>query len=234
MKIWNMIDPQDQRFAQAWLRGPWVPENSPGLCQECGSSQQVRGQPMGMEWEEGTALIGDFVWPSGFDLAIQETVFDRLLQQFHGFEKGLITMYQDPKLKKPTRITKRTKPRIWLPYDGPVLFDLWITKIVPMHPNTTAVLVKACHTCGMKKYRLKGVEIWKHKYDKSLRKRIEVHQERVPEQGLFVSKIDLGDADIFRVANFRYILCTDRVKEFIEREGFSNVKFLEYGEVLAT
>ncbi len=232
MRIWNMDDPINHEFAQAWLRGNWGPEGT-SVCKECTASQQTRIQPLGLEWEAGSDRIGDFIWASGFDVAIQEPVFDALLERFCGFEKGPVEMIQEPMLKKPIRRTNRTKPRVWLPYGGPPLFELWITTMVQMHPSSSAALVKECHTCDYKMYHLEGVERQDYQYDASSGKLVNVHTARVSDQGIFVEKADLHDADIFRVAEFPgLILCTDRVKEFIEREGFTNVNFLQYGDVL--
>ena len=66
-------------------------------------------------------------------------------------------------------------------------------------------------------------------------KRGELVKKRVPRslgQGIYVSKGDLKGADIFRVHEFpAWIFCTNRVKGFIEREGFTNVVFFEMGEL---
>jgi hypothetical protein len=44
-----------------------------------------------------------------------------------------------------------------------------------------------------------------------------------------------SDEGIFRVAEFPgWILCTDEVKQLIESHGFTNVSFLEMGEVLGS
>ncbi len=225
--------PNDKQFAEAYIGGNWEPEDPP-FCEECTSTQVFRCQPLDLEWEPGSDRIGDFVWAPGFcDVAIQEVVCNALLERFRGFEKGPVEMIQEPTLRKPKRITKRTKPRVWLPYEGPPLFELWVTTVVPMHPNTSATLIEECHSCDYKDYRLEGIEEIESSYDSSSGKLMYEHKARIPGQGIFVSETELNGADIFRVAEFSaWILCTNRVKEFIEQEGFTNVMFLEYGDVL--
>ena len=60
-----------------------------------------------------------------------------------------------------------------------------------------------------------------------------MHIPRSRGEGLFVRRAELGDADIFRIREFPGpIYCTDRVKDFIEASGFTNVDFLEVGDVV--
>ena len=110
MIIWRLEDPRDGRFAEAGWRGAW----SEGVsCPACSGSTQERTQPLIMEWEAGSDRIGDFTCTgvcSGF--AVTEQVGTALRRHFEGFELGPVQMTQDGKLKKPKRITKRTKPRV--------------------------------------------------------------------------------------------------------------------------
>jgi hypothetical protein len=236
MKIWRLMDPVDHNFAKAGLRGTWEPKGGQDVCPECTSTKQRRAKPLIFEWEPGSDVIGDFVW-AGFaqDVAIKVHVFEELHQRFRGFEQGPVEMIQDPKLKKPTRITRRTKPRVWLPYEGPPLYDLWVTSWVHVDlQRTTANLVKDCSTCGYQQYEIFGIERRRTQYDTDRMELVWTVSPRVAGKGLFVNEVDLNGADIFRVHELAgCILCTDRVKRFIEDRELTNVTFLDYGDVIS-
>lgn len=64
------------------------------------------------------------------DIVVTQCVAEGL-KKFGGFEVVPIEMVEDPKAKERDRVRRR-KPRVSLPYEGPNLFDLWITQIVPL------------------------------------------------------------------------------------------------------
>ena len=60
-----------------------------------------------------------------------------------------------------------------------------------------------------------------------------IHTPRQPGKGIFVREADLGGADFFEVVEFpSRVLCTDRAKCFIEEQEFTNVTFLEVGDLI--
>lgn len=229
MRIWRLSDPRDYGFARASRRGTWT--ESKGTCNECGASTQRRVQPLVIEWEPDSDVVGDFVWPGfGGDIAITERVVGVLKGRFTAFEPGPVEMYQDPKLKR----TKRGKPRVWLPYEGPPLYDLWVTCWVGIdHDRSTVSLVKKCSICGTAQYSLAGAEKWELGWDQERMESVQMHIPRGRGEGLFVRRAELGDADLFHVNEFpAAIFCSDRVKKAIEAESFTNVGFLEVGEIV--
>jgi len=240
VKIWRFADPFDYNFAIAGLKGTWGPiREGQGPCPECNSVRQRRIQPMIIEWEPGSEFVGDFSFLGGDSIAVTERVVHALQGKFKGFELGPVQMVQDPKLKRPTRITKRTKPRVWLPYEGPLLFDLWITSWVQMDEDrSTARIIRNCSTCGLKTYEVSGVEHVEYnkvewKAEPSEFELLKWRIGRVSGQGIYVRRSDLKGADIFRVHEFpAWIFCTNDVKEFIEIEGYTNVTFFEMGELV--
>lgn len=81
------------------------------------------------------------------------------------------------------------------------------------------------------RWELFGVERWDSYYDQEKGELIRAKTERLPAAGVFVRESDLVGADIFGVYEFPAgVFCTDRVRELIEQENFSNVSFLEMGE----
>jgi len=215
MKLFHFHDPDDYRFAPAGRRGTWYPDPSPGLCPECGTSRQKRVPPLILVWQPDSDQIGDFVWPGMDDEVVVTDRVQRVLRErFRGFEFQPIAMWQDPKLKRPQRITKRTKPRVWLPYEGPPLWDLWVTAWCHLDlERSDETLEKECSTCGKKFYKGPSFE----------------------ERHLVVDPVSWDGSDIFRIYEYsRWIFCTERVKEFIKQADFSNVSFLEDGEIPAS
>jgi hypothetical protein len=236
MTIWQLTSPTPlQDFAVAGMRGTWRPAKNP--CKQCTRLTEL-GPPLVVEWEVGSAVIGDFTWTGVTIPVVTEQVLDALRAHFNGFAGGPVEMIQHPKLRPPVRPTKRTRPRVWLPYTGPRLFTLELTTWVHMdRERTTARLVRRCDSCGDERYELSGFE----KVDY----RVEVRQQppayemvytRVPRaagQGLFLRADDLGGADVFGVYEFDgWTFCNDRAKEFIEEQRYTNVDFWEMGEYL--
>ena len=233
MKIWRFKDPSDYTFACAGLRGTWDAVNRTDPCPECTSSHQTRVKPLVIEWETGSDIVGDFMWPGLGNIAVREEVIRALMSEFNGVEPGPVEMVQDSKLRKPKRITKRTKPRIWLPYLGPPLCDLWVNYWVHMdYERTTAELIKTCETCGRHIYDIVGLEREDMSWDNNRLALIKTHIPRSSGQGLYVPMKDLSGNDIFKVNEFdAWILCTDRVRNFINENAFTNVTFFEVGEL---
>jgi hypothetical protein len=211
MKIYHFCDPQDYRFAQAIRRGTWYPQGSK-ICPECKTSQQTRVSPLIIEWEPGSDEIGDFTWPSlGADLVVVQNVKDAFETQFNGIKFEPVEFWQARKTRKPKKITRRTKPRIWLPYSGPTLWDVIPKRWCNLDLiKSNVFVVKICSTCGKTIY----------------------HRPPVHQRYLVIDPKTWGGEDIFRIYEYsNMIYCTDKVKDFVERSGFSNVSFKEVGEI---
>ena len=229
MRLWRFADPGDYRFAQASRRGAW--SQGAGLCPECSASHQKRVQPLILEWEPSADVVGDFTWLGfGSDMAVSERVAEAV-KFFGGFELGPVEMVQGSE-SRPDGGANRAKPRVLLPYRGPRLHELWISGNVHLDPEKSSVrLIKECRTCGQKHYEADGIERWKLLWDAVRREVVKAQIHRIQGKGIFVSGRDLDGMAIFRVVEFpSWALCTDRVKEAITQNGFSNVDFLEIGE----
>jgi hypothetical protein len=211
MKVFHFHGVFDYRFAQAGRRGTWHPPNTE-VCPECGSSPQQRVPPLILEWEPGSEVVGDFAWLGADDeVVVSQRVGEALSERFRGFELKAIEFWQDPKLRRPQRNTKRTKPRIWLPYEGPPLWDLWVTAWCHLDIQRSGMsLEKVCSTCGEHIYKAPTFE----------------------RRHLIVDPTSWDGSDIFHIYEYpRWIFCVERVKEFVEQAGFTNVGFLEDGEI---
>ena len=60
----------------------------------------------------------------------------------------------------------------------------------------------------------------------------EKHILREKEKGIFIQQKEIKNFDFFRIEKSYPLLCTENVKEYIEKRGFSNVLFLEIGDVI--
>ena len=74
VKLFHFESPDNQNFAQATRHGTWFPKKAK-ICPECTVSRQKRGSPLIIEWDVGSDLIGDFVWPGlNTDLVVVQKV----------------------------------------------------------------------------------------------------------------------------------------------------------------
>jgi hypothetical protein len=153
-------------------------------------------------------------------------------------------MKWDKKFERPAKPSPRVRKRVWLPYEGPPLCELWVTKKVHFdRKRTTAKLTRKCSTCGREFWELQCVEWHKpginvdhypleHKQKMNLEYFKPVDVKRVPGAGLFVRRSELGGAGIFECHAWGWTLCTGEVKRFIEEKKYSNVTFWEFGDVV--
>ena len=209
MKLYHFDSPDNYKYAQATRRGTWYPQKSK-ICPECFTARQKRVSPLLIEWEPGSDMIGDFVWPAfNDDLVVSQRVREFFQDRFSGIEFGAVEFWQEKKLKQPKKMTCRSKPRVWLPYSGPQLWDLIPTSWCHLdHPKSNVTITKACSTCGKILYRV----------------------PTAPHRYLVVDLSTWEGYDIFRIyENSGLIFCTEQVKEIVEQAGFTNVGFFEDG-----
>lgn len=209
MKLYQLHSPTNSSYAQAIRLGTWYPLGTK-VCPECGSSQQKRISPLIIEWEPGTDEIGDFTL-TGFDsdMVVVDRVKKALEEQFSGIKYGPVEYHQNPRLTKPKNITRRTKPRVWLPYTGPELWDVNPTHYCKLnHSKSNIAIEKVCSTCGRIFYKTHSFQ---QKY-------------------LVLDITTWNSEQIFRVEEYPgAIFCTEYAKEFIEKANYSNVRFLDVG-----
>lgn len=203
MRFFQILFPRNYDYAHFGIHGTWEPKQSQGICPECKMTRQKRVPPLIIEWEPGSDLIGDFVWRGiSFELVAKEDIIKELQKIFKGFEIRNIEMVQDPNLKIPKNPKKVKKKRIYLPYEGPKLSELWVESWIPLDEAKSELkLEKVCSTCGYRFYTPK-------------------------RNGLVLDETKSSNHDFFRVPQFPgWIFCSDKVKEYIESKGFSNIAF---------
>ncbi|MEQ8791448.1 MAG: hypothetical protein RIC55_34615 [Pirellulaceae bacterium] len=214
--IWKLQAPVRSQFAR--LTSIYV-KPTERTCEVCGHAVIP---DLLVEWADGSDVIGDFIH-AGARIVVRESAADRLRERFTGFEKAPVKMLDHPKLYSPERITKRTPKRIWLPYEGPPLCELRVSRHVELAPESTVVIERVCGACGAIVYKgFEGMET----------KNSRVHTPRAPGKGLFVKRSQLEGDDFFKPRDTGLSLCTEAVKEYIQEQGFSNIDLLEAGELL--
>lgn len=237
MRIWRIWDPADEHFASFDGEAKWKQiEEREGLCPECTSPpKSVRLPGLTIAWQPGANVVGDFSWSIGGGwILLKQHVLEGLAAEFSGFDGIPVTMVQNPKLKPPTRPNRRTPPRVWLPYTGEPLCELWVTTYIHMDPKrSTAELVRQCQICGYTQYELHGVERTISRWDRTHMDLVFTHLDRKAGQGLYVQAADLRNAAVFRVHEISgWTFCLDVVKQFIEQRGYTNIAFEEYGDTI--
>lgn len=216
MKLWRFTEPFDHRFARASrVGGTWQ-----------GAEYKVRSCDILIEWEPGSDVVGDFTWP-GLDTDL--IVTDRVgiaLRDIPGFELRCVMMQENTGAAK----RRSKKPRVQLPYQGPPLWDFWVSAWIAMNREHSAVneIVRDDGSCD---FKILGAQRQESGWNLERMEHVSVLHPRVEGQGVFVPSTQ----GVFRVEEFpAWIFCTDDVKMRIEECGLTNVSFLEMGEVLGT
>lgn len=229
--IWHIVGSLESSFAGCLHRSPVETVHRP--CTGCYEGAVLHiPYPITIEWNVGSNHVGDFSWPGSGRSIVKETVFEKIVNAFPIVRSEPIEMFQDPALKIPKN-KKRAKPRVWLPYEGPRLLEMVPIHSVPAHTRTTWAIMSRCRVCGRDGIRLDGYELREHRWSQEKKDLIPFHRKREPGHGLFVSGQLIKGRSIFRVDElYAWIFCTNEFKHFIEDQGFTNIDFLEYGEVV--
>lgn len=216
MKLWRFTDPGDHRFARASRVG--------GTWQD--GEYKRRGRDIIIEWEPDSDVVGDFTWPGlDTDLIVTDRVGAALRNAgVPGFELRPVEMQENTEAAK--RRSKR--PRVTLPYQGPILRDFWVTAWTGLNLERSTVN-EVVRDDGSRHFEIIGAQRREKVWDQKRMELVSVMHPRVAGQGVFVPRTP----GVFRVEEFpAWIFCTDDVKMLVEECDFTNVSFLEMGEVL--
>jgi len=242
MKIWRLNEPRGSGVACFSIAGTWT-QMTPrqDLCPQCGSPPSVALRPpFVIEWLPYGDLLADFMWSQGGMGApvLRSSIAHALAATFRGFAIAELRMVQKSNLRVPASRTKRTKPRVWLPYSGPPLAYFDVTTSVQLDTeHSTGHFQIHCTTCGRRDFVPEGVEEHSVEYGpyRSEAESLDASIERTrrPGAGLYVHATDLGSSDVFRVCEVAHLrFCTDRFRDFVLANRYSNIEFWEYGEAL--
>lgn len=200
----------DSPYAQAYVDETNPPKRS--LCMACkvGDCELVR--PLILEWAEGSDLVGDFTWPSlGREVMIVTDRVRKKCEELHlqHLRFDPITFHQNLRLKRPTRVTSRTKRRVWLPYEGPPLWDMQ-----PLHwghldaLKSGMSLNRQCEQCGFRFWKFNDIN------------KLIIPRKELDGSGIF--KIHERPASVY---------CDSTIKSAFESAGFTNIIFEPRGVI---
>lgn len=228
--IWCVDSAFESNFAECGIRSPWETQNRPCLSCYKGATTIIP-YPLVIEWLPGSNVVGDFSWPGCGRAIIKKRISDDMLKRFSMLELREIEMIQDHHLRVPKNKSK-AKQRVWLPYDGEPLVELVPLCCFPESPRTTNRVAFRCDVCGRETTQLEGFELKEHRWDQIKQDLVPYMKPREAGRGLFISRNFVKDCPIFRVESFlSSIFCLNEFKNFIEDQGYTNIDFLEYGEV---
>ena len=241
MKVYAINCYRDKTYAEVIRQGSWDnPKELPSICPECTVFTWERVPPLIIEWEPGSDKIGDFTHAGygfgGNDLIVTQKVRDDIEGKFTGFEFHPVEMRQNPKLKNPEKTTKRSKPRVWLPYQGPQLWDLYVTARVKLDlKNSEVLFVKKCNTCGTMFYR--GIFKNAPEMDALLNDPIAYNDkevkyicnhDKIEYSKTIIDPESWHGESFFRISEWpAQVYVTEEMKKIIENSGFTNIKFRE-------
>ncbi len=104
-----MENPPNYEFARFSHVGTWT---KGGICKNCGQGTSELIEPLPIEWDPDSDLIGDFSW-CGYVMVVTPKALQFLMG--NGFKCD----FGKTQVVAPSK--KRKKKRVAFPYDGPTL-----------------------------------------------------------------------------------------------------------------
>lgn len=198
MKIFRLGDlKRDYSFAQPSIVGSWTPGGD--LCKACQYTPQTHAEPLLVEWEEGSDVIGDFSW-QGSTMIVLDRV--KTFLERNNFECRFGVVQVVPLSEK----VKKKAVRVPFPYDGPTLSWLIPTEQIPLDEEPSGVTLQSeCPQCGNKEYSLRREGIVISRKALSNRKMFRITQFG-KSKATFVTQ---SAADLLREVGFTNFHCNE-------------------------
>ena len=187
-----------------------------------------------IEWKPGSTIISDFIWPHGFAGALHVVAKADVAKELVANFSGAILL--EVRVAPPEDGRQRSN-LVPYPYDGPPLCVIWIPQLASADENLSTYSDELTEY-GFEQTVYHGVEQWDYDWDADWDTPTDpgfamVHTERKPGQGMFVLEQELAGNDFVRQRQWPGAhLCTDKVREFVLARGFTNIVFLEVGNVI--
>jgi len=202
MKVFEIVIPDDVNFAS--LR---MVDNDLDISD---ATQNV--EYMWEDWDTENNIIQDFV-PAYFGIVGKKKILERLTKKNRGATLLDVVIKPNPKELKAKNVSRLK----WLPQDYPDLSVLKIEKEVSILPQSS-------------------VEFDEDGYIEEVKGISEViGNQIIPRQkgkGFFFEQKKVEKFAFFKPQNTNYPLCTESVKRFCESENYSNILFLEVGNII--
>ena len=191
-------------FAHFSALGTW--SKGKGICKTCGSSSQDYIEPLLVQWEPSSDVIGGFSWngPWGYLFVVTESVVTFFRQ--HKFECSFL----DVEYVEPDKFGKRWKCAPY-PYSGPKQFWGKCETFVDLDLKVNNVKLEInCSECGRKKHTFRY-------------------------EGIVIPRSNWNGETLFRITTNGKSLATfvtEEGRQLIEVAGFSNIAFRPAGEIV--
>jgi len=191
-------------FAHFSALGTWAGPD--GMCNTCQQHWKDYAEPLLVQWEPSTDVIGDFSWdgPWGYLFLITEPVI--AFFQEHNFDCEFL----DVEYVEPEKPSKRYKC-VRYPYVGPKQFWGRCDAFVDLDLEASGIEVpKPCPECGTKDYAFRY-------------------------EGIIIPRSHWHGEKMFRITTngkSKATFVTEEGRRLIEEAGFSNVAFRRAGEIL--
>ncbi len=124
-------------------RGTWA---NAGLCNTCERSLASLVEPLLVQWDEGSEIIGDFSY-CAYTVVVKPTVVDFLKENAFEFE------YRRTAVVPPNPEVPRI-PRVAYPYEGSTLHWVVPRILLPLDAARSGVGIESsCSACGYTRWR---------------------------------------------------------------------------------
>ena len=177
-------------------------------------NQDYNMNPINVWWEEWNVdgnEVKDFLNCNRATIA-KQSVANELNERFMGLSLHNVNIIRTEREKSSKRKLK------WLPDEDPILKFIFTTIELKLLSQSS---VK--YSDGSKYLsEIDGIS--------ELRGNLII--PRVEGKGFFFSSHDINGYDFFKPENTRFLLCTENVKEFCEKQGYTNIVFLEVGDIV--
>jgi hypothetical protein len=184
------------------------------------NSNQIisKGNPIEIMWEDwGVAgnKINDFIFCVGF-IYCKEDVAKELCEKFNTLKTFNIKWTNNPK----ELAAKNKKKLKWLPKEKPNLKILYTdTEKNILEKSTVTYTIRD----GIKYiHKMEGVS--------------EIRGDRIiPREkgkGIYFDKNEINGINIFKPKNSGFVFCDEIFKKHCKEKEYTNVQFLEYGEII--
>jgi len=160
-------------------------------------------------------IIPDFLY--GGYIVCKRKIAIELSQIFNKIEIGELEWHKNPK----EIVAKDVRRLKWLPKEEVDLVHIYSKINIPILPQSTVIMSKGNDGKDWIKDYIGEETLFGTK-----------HTPREVGKGIFIDKRELGDFDFFRIEKSTFLLCTEKVKKYIEKREFSNVLFLEVGDII--
>jgi hypothetical protein len=193
------------QYAHFSALGTWSPSAS-GVCNRCGAHGQDLIEPLLVQWEPSTEVMGDFSWdgPFGYVCVVKSAVADYFRK--NAFRCSFLNAEYVPSESCP----RRTRC-VRYPYDGPRHFWLRCEDFVDLDPTASGGVTKTmCLLCGRVRYTFRN-------------------------ENIVIRRKDWHGRKMFRISTNGKSLVTfvsEEGKQAIQMQMFSNVAFTRAGEIV--